>query len=36
MGRDLKVNKAKPREDNKRSSGGGGGWGDKDRSSRRY
>jgi RNA recognition motif-containing protein len=36
MGRDLKVNKAKPREDNKRSGGGGGGWGDKDRSSQRY
>ncbi|WP_445247187.1 RNA recognition motif domain-containing protein [Microcoleus sp. OTE_8_concoct_300] len=38
MGRDLKVNKAKPRENNnnKRSSGGGGGWGDNDRSSRRY
>ena len=37
MGRDLKVNKAKPRENNnnKRSSGGGG-WGDNDRSSRRY
>ena len=36
MGRDLKVNKAKPRENNnnKRSSGGGGGWGDNDRSSR--
>lgn len=28
MGRDLKVNKAKPREDKKRSNGGGGGgWG---------
>ncbi|MEG4250996.1 RNA-binding protein [Microcoleus sp. AT3-A2] len=38
MGRDLKVNKAKPRENNnnRRSSGGGGGWGDNDRSSRRY
>jgi RNA recognition motif-containing protein len=38
MGRDLKVNKAKPRENNtnKRPSGGGGGWGDSDRSSRRY
>ncbi|MEG3928400.1 RNA-binding protein [Microcoleus sp. D3_18a_C4] len=34
MGRDLKVNKAKPREDNKRP--GGGGWGDKDRSRGRY
>jgi len=33
----LKVNKAKPRENNnKRPSGGGGGWGDSDRSSRRY
>lgn len=32
MGRDLKVNKAKPREDKKRSNGGGGGggsWGDR-------
>ena len=38
MGRDLKVNKAKPRENNnnRRPSGGGGGWGDSDRSSRRY
>src|SRR6476469_8083963 len=27
MGRDLKVNKAKPREDRKPSGGGGGGWG---------
>lgn len=33
MGRDLKVNKAKPRE--QRSSSGGG-WGDKRRSSGRY
>lgn len=32
MGRDLKVNKAKPREDR----GGGGGWGNKGGSSRRY
>jgi RNA recognition motif-containing protein len=32
MGRDLKVNKAKPRED--RSSSGG--WGGNDRGSRRY
>ncbi len=31
MGRDLKVNKAKPRED-KGSSGGGGGWGGNNRS----
>ena len=37
MGRDLKVNKAKPRENNnKRSAGGGGGWGDNNRTSRRY
>jgi len=35
MGRDLKVNKAKPRED-RRSSGGGGGWGNNNRSSRRF
>ncbi|MCU0524388.1 MAG: RNA-binding protein [Elainella sp. Prado103] len=34
MGRDLKVNKAKPRED-RNSSRGGGGWSN-DRSSRRY
>lgn len=33
MGRDLKVNKAKPREDNKRSSSGGG-WGRDNRDSR--
>jgi RNA recognition motif-containing protein len=32
MGRDLRVNKAKPRED--RSSSGGGGWGNNNR--RRY
>ena len=35
MGRDLKVNKAKPREE-RRPSGGGGGWGDNRRSSSRY
>jgi RNA recognition motif-containing protein len=34
MGRDLKVNKAKPREDRKPS--GGGGWGNNSRSSRSY
>ncbi|CBN54625.1 RNA-binding protein [Kamptonema animale CS-326] len=34
MGRDLKVNKAKPRED--RRSSGGGGWGNNNRSSRRF
>ncbi|MBF2028825.1 MAG: RNA-binding protein [Oscillatoriales cyanobacterium C42_A2020_001] len=34
MGRDLKVNKARPREDNRGSSGGG--WGSKGGSSRRY
>ncbi|MFO5441626.1 MAG: RNA recognition motif domain-containing protein [Dolichospermum sp.] len=33
MGRDLKVNKAKPKEDRGSSrSGGGGGWGNRDRS----
>lgn len=33
MGRDLKVNKAKPKEDRGPSrSGGGGGWGNRDRS----
>ncbi|HEY9660189.1 MAG TPA: RNA-binding protein [Allocoleopsis sp.] len=37
MGRDLKVNKAKPREDRK-PAGGSGGWGGNNRggSSRRY
>jgi RNA recognition motif-containing protein len=36
MGRDLKVNKAKPREDRKPSGGGGGGnWGNNNRTSRR-
>jgi RNA recognition motif-containing protein len=36
MGRDLKVNKAKPREQRK-PSGGGGGWNNNNnRSSRRY
>lgn len=34
MGRDLKVNKAKPRED--RGSSGGGGWRGQGGSSRRY
>jgi RNA recognition motif-containing protein len=33
MGRDLKVNKAKPREE--RGSSGGGGWGNNNRSNRR-
>jgi len=33
MGRDLKVNKAKPREERGSS---GGNWGNRDRSSRRY
>lgn len=37
MGRSLKVNKAKPREDNKSFGGGGGGRsGNYNRSSRRY
>ena len=36
MGRDLKVNKAKPREERRPSGGGGGGsWGNNNRSSRR-
>lgn len=34
MGRDLKVNKAKPRED--RGSSGGGNWGNRGGGSRRY
>ncbi len=38
MGRDLKVNKARPREERSPSRGGGGGgnWGNNDRNSRRY
>lgn len=36
MGRDLKVNKAKPREERRPSGGGGGGWGDRNRNNRRY
>lgn len=38
MGRDLKVNKAKPRESRGPSGGGGGGgsWGNNNRSNRRY
>jgi RNA recognition motif-containing protein len=38
MGRDLKVNKAKPREDNRGGSsrGGGGSWGNNNRNNRRY
>lgn len=35
MGRDLKVNKAKPREDNRKASTGGG-WGSNNRQQRRY
>ena len=35
MGRDLKVNKAKPREERRPSGGGGGSWGNNNRSSRR-
>lgn len=35
MGRDLKVNKAKPREDRKPSGGGGGNWGNNNKTSRR-
>jgi RNA recognition motif-containing protein len=37
MGRDLKVNKAKPREERNSSGGGGrGNWGSNNRSNRRY
>ena len=36
MGRDLKVNKAKPREDNRGGSSGGGWGGNQGGSSRRY
>ncbi len=35
MGRDLKVNKAKPREE-RRPSGGGGSWGNRRSASERY
>ena len=36
MGRELKVNKAKPREERRPSGGGGGGgWGNNNRSTRR-
>jgi len=35
MGRDLKVNKARPREERGPSGGGGGGWGNRG-GSRRY
>lgn len=34
MGRDLKVNKAKPREDRRPSGGGGGNWGGNNRTRR--
>ncbi|MBD1849313.1 RNA-binding protein [Leptolyngbya sp. FACHB-711] len=36
MGRDLKVNKARPREERGSGGGGGGGWGNRGNSSRRY
>lgn len=36
MGRDLKVNKAKPREDRKPAGGGGGGWGGGNRGGRSF
>jgi RNA recognition motif-containing protein len=36
MGRDLKVNKAKPREERNSSGGGRGNWGNNNRSNRRY
>jgi RNA recognition motif-containing protein len=37
MGRDLRVNKARPREENKGRAGGGGGrWNGNDRGFRRY
>jgi RNA recognition motif-containing protein len=37
MGRDLKVNKAKPREERSNSPrGGGGSWGNNNRTNRRY
>lgn len=36
MGRDLKVNKAKPREERPASGGGGGSYGNRRRNDRRY
>lgn len=36
MGRDLKVNKAKPREERPASGGGGGGWNNRRRNDRRF
>ncbi len=36
MGRDLKVNKAKPREERKATGGGGGGWGGGNRGGRSF
>lgn len=36
MGRDLKVNKARPREERGSSGGGGGGWNNNRRGDRRY
>jgi RNA recognition motif-containing protein len=36
MGRDLKVNKAKPREERPARGGGGGGWDNRKRNDRRY
>lgn len=36
MGRDLKVNKAKPREDRKPAGGGAGGWGGGNRGGRSF
>jgi RNA recognition motif-containing protein len=36
MGRDLKVNKAKPREERNSPRGGGGSWGNNNREDRRY
>jgi RNA recognition motif-containing protein len=36
MGRDLKVNKAKPREERSNSPRGGSSWGNNNRTNRRY
>jgi RNA recognition motif-containing protein len=36
MGRDLKVNKARPREERPSGGGGGGGWNNRGRGDRRY
>lgn len=36
MGRTIRVNKARPKEENRRSNSGGGGWGNQRGSTQRY